>query len=273
MKKLFLHIHLLLALLLTVPAGAAVQHGQEHGYEVTKSPASKPEAVVKQILAAEGLKQNFILLEANVPNAAAATMSGKHYILYNQKFLNLVSKAARTNWTTTFIFAHEIAHLHKGHLYNTKGNTLAMELEADEFAGSVLRKMNATLAETLIAVKVMSDEKDNVTHPGRTKRLAAAERGWRKADTGRQQQPILAQRHIYRQVHLYSKPNQPLYLTTKMNLVAIDNNKILMMGKAKKKSNRVYLVLGREKLYLTKDGYLVNKKHQRIGHLTKPANL
>ncbi|MFL9845731.1 M48 family metalloprotease [Flavobacterium rhizosphaerae] len=102
---------------------------------------------VAEIMSVIGLKPNFELRVANVPNAAAVVIKNKRYILYNPKFMNQINKASGTNWAAISILAHEIGHHLNGHTLDNVGSRPQTELEADEFSGFVLRKMGATLPD------------------------------------------------------------------------------------------------------------------------------
>lgn len=136
---------------------------------------------VSAILEQVGLEKNFAVHAANVDNASALVKGSERLILYNPSFMQSVRNAAGVDWTSYSILAHEIGHHLNGHTLHRGGSRPAIELEADEFSGFVLRKMGATLAEAQAAMALIADPKGSTTHPGRKFRLAAIERGWRRA--------------------------------------------------------------------------------------------
>jgi hypothetical protein len=129
------------------------------------------EKVVKSIMSVLGLRPNFELRAANVPNAAAVIIKSKRYILYNPSFMNNVNSASGTNWAAISILAHEIGHHLNGHTLDSMVSRPATELEADEFSGFVLHRMGATLADAQAAMSLIASMKGSHTHPPKQNRL------------------------------------------------------------------------------------------------------
>ena len=162
-------------------------HGVEDHFQIKTvmlqfSSQSEAKAVLSDIMSYVGLKSNFKIEAADVPNAAAVINDHTRYILYNPSFINSVKKGTKTNWSAISILAHEIGHHLNGHTVLTKGNWHRMEIESDEFSGFVLRKMGATLKEAQAAMNLLASPHGSRTHPGKADRLAAIERGWNQAD-------------------------------------------------------------------------------------------
>ena len=61
-------------------------------------------------------------------------------------------------------------------------NQRKQELEADEFAGFILGKLGATLEQTSSSINLMASNSDDTysTHPSKSKRLAAINKGHKK---------------------------------------------------------------------------------------------
>jgi hypothetical protein len=137
--------------------------------------------LVTEIMAVIGLKPNFELRVANVPNAAAVYIKGKRYILYNPKFMEQINSATGTNWAAISILAHEIGHHLNGHTLDQVGSRPKTELEADEFSGFVLRKMGATLIDAQAVMSVIASLKGSHTHPAKKDRLEFIATGWNNA--------------------------------------------------------------------------------------------
>ncbi|GAB4039180.1 hypothetical protein GCM10028809_59570 [Spirosoma gilvum] len=143
--------------------------------------------VVNQIMRYTGLPQNFEVIEANVPNAAAVILLGQdslphRVIAYNKDFMNLVRQATQANnWAPISVLAHEIGHHLCGHTIMPGGSQPPTELEADKFSGYVLYKMGALLADAQKAIQTLVPDQDSQTHPARSKRLLAIEEGWKQA--------------------------------------------------------------------------------------------
>jgi hypothetical protein len=137
--------------------------------------------VVKDIMAVIGLKANFELRAANVPNAAAVLLKGKRFILYNPEYMNKINARTGSNWAAISIFAHEIGHHLNGHTLDNVGSRPQTELEADEFSGFVLHKMGASLIDAQAVMSLIASLKGSHSHPARADRLAYIATGWANA--------------------------------------------------------------------------------------------
>ena len=148
---------------------------------------SSGKQVVAEIMKYTGLPANFVVVEGQVPNAAAVIMAGpdkvpRRVIAYNPSFMGDVIRATKANnWTPVSIMAHEIGHHLSGHTIVPGGSQPPIELESDKFSGFVLYKMGAPLADAQRAIATLIPEADGETHPGRRKRLAAIANGWTEA--------------------------------------------------------------------------------------------
>ncbi len=139
--------------------------------------------VISQILSVIGLKPNFEIRAANVPNAAAVMLNGTRYILYNPKFMSAINNASGNNWAGISIIAHEIGHHLNGHTLQKGGSRPDLELEADEFSGFVLKKLGASISDAQAAMSIAASQHSSHTHPAKRDRLAAIARGWNNAGT------------------------------------------------------------------------------------------
>ncbi|GAB4039189.1 TPM domain-containing protein [Spirosoma gilvum] len=143
--------------------------------------------VVREIMRYTGLPQNFDVLQAQVPNAAAIILMGQdslphRVIAYNKTFMDQVRLATQqNNWAPISVLAHEIGHHLCGHTIMPGGSQPPTELEADKFSGFVLYKMGALLADAQKAIQTLVPDQDSQTHPARSKRLLAIEEGWKQA--------------------------------------------------------------------------------------------
>jgi|GEM_PF-311827 len=137
--------------------------------------------VVKNIMSVIGLKANFELRAANVPNAAAVMLNSKRYILYNPEYMNKINERTGSNWAAISIFAHEIGHHLNGHTLDNVGSRPQTELDADEFSGFVLHKMGASLEEAQAVMSLIASLKGSHTHPPKKDRLAYIATGWNNA--------------------------------------------------------------------------------------------
>jgi ribosomal protein L19 len=114
-------------------------------------------------------------------NIEASISRRKKYITYNPKFMNWVTNVTNDKWAAIALFAHEIGHHINKHTSRLGGSKPKLELEADEFAGYVLRKMGATLEESQLVMKYIATTATSKTHPCRSDRMVAIQKGWNKA--------------------------------------------------------------------------------------------
>jgi len=256
--------------------------------------------IVQEIINVVGLKPRFELQPADIENAAAVVYNGKRYILYNERFLASINNAVHTDWGGVSILAHEIGHHLNGHTLNRGGSNPEEELEADEFSGFVLRKLGASLAEAQAAIDLLSDEETSRTHPGKRYRLAAISNGWQSADeqllasakgpqpdnraivsrprpvqeqqTATAQRVSLDSRNVLTRVSFDKAPEEEFYVTTRLNLVHMTEDGVRVIGKLAKTNNRTYPYYFQSEymdtIFVTDEGYLVNKRGERVGHLS-----
>ena len=153
------------------------------------------ERSLEKILNTVGLSQNFVLQSCDrIENAVATAYKGVRYILYDKKFMSSISNYTN-DWSNMLILAHEVGHHINGHsldlvLYATDAvdaptleKKRKQELQADEFAGFVLAKLGAPLADAVRVISSITTDKDDTysTHPSRSKRINAIKKGFNKA--------------------------------------------------------------------------------------------
>jgi len=136
------------------------------------------ERLIADIVKHTGLPQNFEVLAANVPNAAAVIQERRRVILYSQSFVSDIVRSTGTQWAATSIMAHEVGHHLSGHTLEKTGSRPDVELEADKFSGFTLYKMGATLEEAKAAMESAASSRGSSTHPPKSARLAAIHNGW-----------------------------------------------------------------------------------------------
>jgi 23S rRNA A1618 N6-methylase RlmF len=137
--------------------------------------------MLQEILSATGLQSNFELKEAKVLNIEASISHRKRYILYNPAFVESLNDLAKNKWAVMALLAHEVGHHLNGHTIRKGGSTPELELEADEFAGFILQKLGATLQQSQNVMNLVAKAKDSSTHPSKSSRLLAIEKGWNRA--------------------------------------------------------------------------------------------
>jgi hypothetical protein len=141
----------------------------------------EPAILLDDIMRVTGLQQNFELKAADVMNIEASIQHKKRYILYNPAFISQLNSVAKNKWATTALLAHEVGHHLNGHTIKKSGSNIRVELEADEYAGFILNKMGATLAEAEEVMYYVAKQEDSKTHPARSSRILAIQKGWLKA--------------------------------------------------------------------------------------------
>lgn len=302
MKNKLLVVLLSVTLAGTAMAQTTTRLGQHDAIRNWQTPAnsfaSKAEAngVAQQIMDAVGLKPNFELMPANIPNAAAVVYGGKRYILYNPNFINQLTKTTGTRWAAISVLAHEIGHHLDGHTVTATGSQPQLELEADEFSGFVLRKMGATLQQAQAAMRTIADGRASATHPAQYDRLASIEKGWRHADgqastrdvaeaepaPAPQQEPevvrqpqrreiAVADRNIIGEVRFNADPSSAYYVTSRYNVVKMTNNQLYVIGKVANLNSTQYPYLiydeNNTQLLVDRTGNIVTKRGQQVGYL------
>lgn len=263
-------------------------------------------SIIDEIISVMNLKVNFEVREANVPNAGAVFYNGKRYILYNPVFIQQIDRAAKTDWASISILAHEIGHHVLGHTFKAGGNSYEQELQADEFSGIVLKKMGATLDEAQIAMNMVASDKASATHPARPYRLDAIAKGWNSVNApagndvavARTQnntannstitynkatatnndrinslrETAIADRNILVDVKFTIDKNNEYFITLQNNVVRWDGNNLVMVGKLAKLKNEEYpfYIYDATKNYflVSKNGYLVDKEGSKVGYLS-----
>jgi tetratricopeptide (TPR) repeat protein len=150
-----------------------------YAYEASKEAIQ----IVSRITSAIGLEQNFTIKAADVANALANTEGGQRYILYNTTFLENFKRDAQTKWAAYCVLAHEVGHHLNNHDFSETDakKRKILELAADRFAGNVLQKMGATLAEAQAGVNTFTLDA-SVTHPPKSARLEAIAVGWKQSE-------------------------------------------------------------------------------------------
>ena len=170
--------------------GEAVDYyGNTVSYEVQEELGFSSNAnaikVINNIMSFTGLEQNFeIRAESDVYIALATVINKKRTILYDPAFMRqALASSGDTNWVTTNILAHEIAHhLNNHHLQLEATSSIdrkKLELEADKFAGFILYEMGAELEQAQLALQSLPDvEVPNSLHPAKADRFSAVAKGW-----------------------------------------------------------------------------------------------
>ena len=119
---------------------------------IPASPAGAQQ-IVDEIMEVVGLKPNFSLQAASVPNAAAVVVKGKRYVLYNPTFINTLTRIAGNKWASVSILAHEIGHHLNGHTLEAIGSRPATEIEAEAVNDTAAPNFSMAFLHALAAGK------------------------------------------------------------------------------------------------------------------------
>lgn len=161
--------------------------GEMAPIQLIEKPIADPDAdglplqsAIESVLELTGLEQNFSALpDDRVKTICAVETDGDRYLLYNEAMLPLLDAKDRTAWT---LLAHAIGHHLNLHDAESPGTRAEKELQADEFAGFVLGRMGASLAEAQQALVALPGEASNKNYPQKKLRIEAAAAGWAKAN-------------------------------------------------------------------------------------------
>jgi len=120
---------------------------------------------------------------ADIPNACATSNEyNVPIITYNPRFIKPLEY--RNPWTVVMVFAHEVAHHYNEDLKSnstTAYESRQQELNADEFAGYILRYEGASLSDSLSIFDIIEFER-SATHPSEVNRRKILRKGWVAAD-------------------------------------------------------------------------------------------
>ena len=254
----------------------------------------------QEIIDVVGLKPNFEVQAAQVDNAAAVTYAGKRYVLYNPNFINALVQKTGNKWAAISVLAHEIGHHLNGHTVGGTGSQPAIELEADEFSGFVLRRMGASLADAQAAMRVLASQTASSTHPAQYDRLTSIERGWNRANGSgssreiarapeTRQEPVVQQRQNYPAdrrptspvqttadiigtVRFNSAPNVAYYVTREYDVVKLNRyNRTVTVGKLSRRNSAAFpytLSDNNTQLVVNRRGAILTSRGQQVGTLT-----
>lgn len=273
---------------------------------VANSSTSVAPTYVQEIMTTVGLKPSFELMASSqVPNAAAVVYSGKRFLLYNPTFINDLVRQTGNKWAAVSVLAHEIGHHLNGHTVTGTGSQPAVELEADEFSGFVLRKMGASLADAQTAMRTLATQTASRTHPAQYDRLTSIAKGWQNADDqidGRYvaqvpdlkpQAPVADpqsrnnavytqtrtatrntgsydNRNIIGDVSFHADPNSSYYVTSAYEVVKVTSRGAVTVGKLSRLSSRAYpYVISDNQTQLVVDarGAILTTQGRQVGTL------
>jgi hypothetical protein len=138
--------------------------------------------VVDQIKRRLSINVTFdIYIAENEDNAFATVANGRKILVVDVGFLEKLNKVARTEWSAISVIAHEVGH----HIAGFSANKHRGELNADYWSGQSLRRLGSARDAATSAILAFGTDLDTPSHPNKSRRAAAIERGWDDAAAGR----------------------------------------------------------------------------------------
>ncbi|TYB73032.1 ImmA/IrrE family metallo-endopeptidase [Bizionia saleffrena] len=140
---------------------------------------------LSDIVSEIGLSQsNFTIKTCNsINNAVAVIIDGERELLIDEHYLSKLNNSTNKSFYL-FILAHEIGHHLNGHTLKYSDNTTSrkQELEADYFAGFVLKKLNSPIQDITSTLNdIPHPSKNTGTHPILKNRILSANKGFEDA--------------------------------------------------------------------------------------------
>lgn len=135
-------------------------------------------AFIKERLERHGLHNDVRVMVGPAPGCAYAqtTSDGRQWIVIDRSCVGYLRENGKHRSLALGILLHELAHILGGDSTNP-GHHHQEELEADEWSGYTMYHLGSTLEDALVFTSIL-DEKDSSTHPARSKRIKAVQRGW-----------------------------------------------------------------------------------------------
>ncbi len=169
---------------LHVSYGCAFLKGVKNTDPYVWPAGEEAQKIVNDICKVVGIPQSFDLRSGNTDNAYATQIEFNRIIVYNPVFIKNFNRDAHTQWAVYTVLAHEVGHHIANHNFMSSDPKVLkkQELEADKFAGSVLRSLGAGYDEAKSGVETLTDETESQTHPPKSARVAALVNGWIEKD-------------------------------------------------------------------------------------------
>jgi hypothetical protein len=129
-----------------------------------------------------------MVMSGKIDNAVSCILDGKRSLIYNPDFVAKMKNSPNDKWVVYSIFAHELGHHFNGHTTSNDPNLWLQELQADYYAGFVLAKSGASLAEAQQALKQceamhpQAAKLGSITHPPYEDRLKETAKGWNEGN-------------------------------------------------------------------------------------------
>jgi hypothetical protein len=151
--------------------------------------------------------------------------------------------------------------------------------------------MGASLKDAQLAIEIAGNTRATHTHPGKTDRLIAIEKGWQRATNQANGKELLAMeaeptppvsrmpeqnnstaladRYIAYDVHFATEPSSKYFVTVNNNFVKVHNEELLVLGKMTRTGKSTFpLVLfngDRQVFFVSNEGGIYTDKGRKIG--------
>lgn len=302
-------VKLIIALALVVPLGRVAASDQPQQIAAANINAKEIINDIMSVVGLK--QNFSIMEMASIPNAAAMIYRGQRVIAYNPSFVSNLNAVAGNKWAAVSVLAHEVGHHLNGHTLLNTGSQPPLELESDEFSGFVLKKMGASLAQAQAAMKIAAQYKQSHTHPAQADRLVAIAKGWNNggaipsdmakynlpepkssanntmasASAGRRvttsasnRVPTTASRSIainnsaiLARLDFPSDRSGSFFVTNRFNVVTVQNDEIVMLGKMLRTNSREYPYILRnvanKDLFIHQSGKIFTPQKELAGQI------
>lgn len=121
---------------------------------------------------------------SSVDDVAAADVDGRRLLLYNQYALSKLDSSWQSDWPLVLRVAHQVGHHASAHAFRPPGRSRAEEeLEADRFAGYMLRRLGASRPVITQLARTLPTPASRSQFPSAESRAVALLEGWRDRDS------------------------------------------------------------------------------------------
>ena len=139
--------------------------------------------LLDKFVEASGAAVLLTIQASSVDDVAAADVDGRRLILYNQYAISKLDQSWQGNWPLMLRLAHQVGHHANAHAFRIEASArIEEELEADRFAGYVLRRLGATKAVVTDLSRAFPSPARGAPFPSKERRASALTEGWRDRD-------------------------------------------------------------------------------------------
>ncbi len=155
LKYIFINVYLVFLISQAVCGQTKINIDKACGYYgeyegnneiVIKKASKKYSEIIDSICSKMSIINKYKIYEAPIGNAVALYYQGQYIIIIDPIFLTEIADGTKSNFSIISILAHEVGHHILGHSLKPASlndpNRPVQELEADEYSGKVLNKIN-----------------------------------------------------------------------------------------------------------------------------------